>query len=118
MEKKELDDISRKYELLMKRFYSGTVKYRMRTGDLVLKNLVKKESGESLPYTGSFNTQLTNIKQYLKEGIARFQKQYSKNEELQEEVLYFYEKIDDAQCSEDIINIIVSLYENDNFKIV
>lgn len=116
MEKRELDAITYKYERLMRRFYSGTVKYRMRIGNFVLKNLVKTENGERLTYIGSFNAQLANIKRYIKDGIERFQKRHPRNEDLKNDVLFYFEKIDEAQCSEDIINIINSIDENDNFK--
>lgn len=113
----ELDNIYHKYELLMRRFYCGTVKYRMRIGGFVIRNLVLKERGDPQASTGeSFNKQLIHIKEYLKYGIARFSKRYPKDEDLQNESLFWIEKIDEAQSSNDIINIVCAIYENGIFK--
>ena len=42
-ELKDLMAKTQKYELLMRRLYNGTTKFKNRTGDFVLRNLILKE---------------------------------------------------------------------------
>lgn len=116
-ELKDLMAKTQKYELLMRRLYSGTTKFKNRTGDFVLRNLILKEQGALAISIESFDKQLANIKEYLKYGIVRFMKQHPQNEGLQHEIHFWLEQIDAARYADDIVHIVTILYNSPVFML-